>query len=127
MNKRTPRVLPRIYVYLSFLVIGLVGLMQEATTISSSRSLNSGQDQALDITLGAFHNHHASPLLSEMNRLVLQNSASKIAPQVVSDTADGKSTSVIILLADQADVSVAYDMRDQDARWTAAISQVQGD
>jgi subtilisin family serine protease len=116
MNKRTPRVLPRIYVYLSFLVIGLVGLMQEATTISSSRSLNSGQDQALDITLGAFHNHHVSPLLSEMNRLVLQNSASKIAPQVVSDTADGQSTSVIILLADQADVSAAYDMRDQDAR-----------
>ena len=107
MNPRMPRTLPRIYVYLFFLVIGLVGLIQEATTISSSRSLNSGQDQAGDITLGASYNRLASPLLGEMDRLFLQNSASKIAPQVLSDTADGKSASVVILLADQADVSAA--------------------
>ena len=40
----------------------------------------------------------------------------KIAPEVLADTADGKSASVVILLADQADVSAGYGMRDQDAR-----------
>src|SRR6201982_817106 len=42
--------------------------------------------------------------------------ANKIAPEVLADTANGKSASVIILLADQADVSAGYGMRDQDAR-----------
>src|SRR5215469_678387 len=43
-------------------------------------------------------------------------SANKIAPEVMADTDNGKSASVIILLADQANVSAGYDMRDQDAR-----------
>jgi serine protease AprX len=116
MKPRMSRTLPRIYLYLFFLVIGLGGLMQGATTISSSRSLSSGQGQTRGVTLAASYNHHASSLLGEINRLFLQNSASKIAPQVLSDTADGKSSSVVILLADQADVSAAYDMKDQDAR-----------
>src|SRR6516165_5136210 len=42
--------------------------------------------------------------------------ANKIAPDVLADTADGKRASVIILLADQADVSAGYGMRDQDSR-----------
>jgi serine protease AprX len=40
----------------------------------------------------------------------------KIAPEVLADTAAGKSASVVIFLADQADVSAAYGMKDQDAR-----------
>src|SRR5204862_884647 len=40
----------------------------------------------------------------------------KIAPEVLADTADGKSASVVILLSKQADVSAAYAMKDQDAR-----------
>jgi subtilisin family serine protease len=40
----------------------------------------------------------------------------KIAPEVLADTAGGKSASVVILLADQADVGAAYAMQDQDAR-----------
>ena len=35
---------------------------------------------------------------------------------MLAETADGKSASVVILLADQADVSAAYEMKDQDAR-----------
>src|SRR5215469_2933489 len=42
--------------------------------------------------------------------------ASKIAPEVLTDTAGGNNASVIILLADQADVSAGYGIRDQDAR-----------
>jgi serine protease AprX len=40
----------------------------------------------------------------------------KIAPEVLADTADGKSAPVVIFLADQADVRAAYEMKDQDAR-----------
>jgi len=40
----------------------------------------------------------------------------KIAPEVVKDTADGARASVVVFLADQADVSAAYDMKDQNAR-----------
>jgi subtilisin family serine protease len=43
-------------------------------------------------------------------------SASKIAPEVVSDTADGGRASVVIFLADQADVRAAYEIKDEDAR-----------
>ena len=49
---------------------------------------------------------NAAPLTAEI----------KIAPEVLADTANGKSASVVILLADQADVSAAYAMKDQDAR-----------
>src|SRR6266513_1047986 len=38
----------------------------------------------------------------------------KIAREVLADTANGKNASVVILLADQADVSAAYEMKDQD-------------
>src|SRR6266480_2626518 len=47
---------------------------------------------------------------------VSETPASKITPEALADTSDGKSASVIILLADQADVSAGYGMRDQDAR-----------
>lgn len=40
----------------------------------------------------------------------------KIAPEVVAETANGKNASVVIFLTDQADVSAAYKMKDQDAR-----------
>src|SRR5436190_2289951 len=42
--------------------------------------------------------------------------ANKIAPEILADTADGRSGSVIILLADQADVSAGHSISDQDAR-----------
>ena len=42
--------------------------------------------------------------------------AAKIAPEVFAATTDGGNASVVIMLADQADVSAAYQMKDQDAR-----------
>jgi serine protease AprX len=41
---------------------------------------------------------------------------SKIAPTVLAETADGGNASIVILLADQADLSAAYKMKDADAR-----------
>jgi len=40
----------------------------------------------------------------------------KIAPEVLAETAGGQNASIVVLLADQADVSAAYEMKDQDAR-----------
>jgi len=51
-----------------------------------------------------------------VNRLSRQDTAGKIAPQVLAETADGASASVVVFLADQADVRAANDMKDQDAR-----------
>src|SRR5438128_3529062 len=42
--------------------------------------------------------------------------ASKIERAVLEDTANGKSASFIILMADQANVTLAYYMKDQNAR-----------
>src|SRR5947207_12879802 len=42
--------------------------------------------------------------------------AAKIAPEVFSETADGERASIVSLLADQAYVSAAYAMKDEDAR-----------
>src|SRR5438128_774374 len=42
--------------------------------------------------------------------------ASKIDPHVLQETANGKTTSFIIFMVDQANVSPAYSMKDQDAR-----------
>ena len=52
----------------------------------------------------------------KQNQQPLTTAGVKIAPEVLADTADGKNASVVILLADQADVSAAYAMKDQDAR-----------
>jgi subtilisin family serine protease len=40
----------------------------------------------------------------------------KIAPEVLAETASGNEASIVILLTDQADVSAAYAMKDQEAR-----------
>src|SRR5436309_15997310 len=42
--------------------------------------------------------------------------ANKIPPEVLPETADGKSASVVIFLADQANVTPAHAVRAQDAR-----------
>ena len=53
---------------------------------------------------------------SVFTRALIAKPGSKIAPQVFADTLDGKRTSVVVFLADQADVSAAYNMKDQDFR-----------
>ena len=133
MKPKTPRILSRIYFCLFFVTICLVGLVPGTATISSSRSLDlNAQDAANDrrregelfydksITLGASDLNSTSPLLRDLKQLpfhsLAQAPAAKIAPQVLADTTGGKSTEVVILLADQADVSAAYAMKDQDAR-----------
>jgi subtilisin family serine protease len=45
-----------------------------------------------------------------------QEIGAKIAPQVLAEIAAGENADVVILLADQADVSAAHAMQDHDAR-----------
>ncbi|MEP6819676.1 MAG: S8 family serine peptidase [bacterium] len=118
MNQRMPPRF-RVYLYSLCLLLCLVGLLQVSTLVSSSHSPNPDSVRASDettqrkITFGSYQND-ASPSL--MNLLFLQVPTDKVAPRVLTDTADGKSASVVIMLADQADVSAAYTMTDQDAR-----------
>ena len=112
MNHRTPRTPSRFCFYLLLVVICLVGLVPATTIISSSHSF---EQQQLD-KVGASSPSDSAALLRSMDQMLLQTPASKISADVFAETADGKTASLVILLADQADVSAAYSMNDQDAR-----------
>lgn len=143
MNFKTPRTLPRFYFYLFAFVVGLGGLLPATTIISSSHSLKDNESTTAKRTVdeagaaelfypqssrrssipdqrfslaGGTYGEETSPLLRDMKQLFLQAPAAKIASRVLTETADGNSASIVILLADQADVSAAYSMTDQDAR-----------
>ena len=77
----------RIFVTLGLIGICLLGLALSATNVSSSRSPGQKPD-----------------------------ALSKIGPRVLSATAAGETTPIVILLSDQADVSPAYSINDHDAR-----------
>lgn len=141
MNPRPSRTF-KFYFYLFLTAVSLAGLLEATTIISSSHSLDSrakdaanrtsdrkreaelfyqndgtrGSGQDYNTLVGASYHHDTSPLLRDMKQLFLQPPAAKVASRVLADTADGGSTSVVILLADQADLSAAYDMKDQDSR-----------
>jgi len=97
-------------------VLCLVGLMQLSTNTSSSHQEGRRVSAPRNITIGASFRGESSPLLNEMQGLFLQAPAEKVAARVLTDTTDGQRTSVVIMLADQADVSAANSMTNQDAR-----------
>ena len=120
MKHAGPRTQPRFYFYAFFLLVGLTGLLYATTISSSSHSLkdasNSGSASANSLNVGGSYRAINSPLFGEMKQLFAQTPTAKIASRVLKDTEAGKSTSVVILLADQADVSAAETMADQDLR-----------
>lgn len=109
MNQRTSHQLPRLLVYVTVFAVTLIGLMFGATATTSSRSpKNTAAENEL------FKAARAGAQLSSLSQS--SSPASKIAPAVLAATEDGKSSSTVIFLADQADVSAAETMKDQDAR-----------
>lgn len=56
------------------------------------------------------------PAGAEQFRFGAENYTAKISNEVLQNTAEGGTTSFIIFLEDQADVSAAYSIKDQDAR-----------
>jgi serine protease AprX len=75
------------YLYVLILLFGAIALLQTSTMISSSSSsVNAQKPQA------------------------------RIDARVLAETTDGSTTSVVILLAEQADLSAAYAMDDQNER-----------
>ncbi len=119
MKPRTPGRSFRVCFYSLCIVLCLVGLTHVSTIISSSHQdgvRSSGGARERNITFGASYQTDTLPLLDEMGQLFPQTPADKVATRVLADTTDGKSTSIVIMLTDQADVSAAYAMKDQDAR-----------
>ncbi len=87
MTPRKPRNRPHVFFSLGLLSILLVGAVHFVTAVSSS------------------------------NPSILKSSTwLKVGARVMADTAEGNTTPIVILLADQADVSPAYSIEDQDAR-----------
>jgi serine protease AprX len=66
---------------------------------------------AMCLALSGAHISTAAPLSDS-----LAGYTGKISNDVLQNTANGQSTSFIVFLNDQADVSAAYNMTDQDAR-----------
>jgi serine protease AprX len=87
MTPRRSRNRYRVYLTLGLLASALVGLMHLVTATTSSHSVT----------------QKVQP-------------SSKIGPRVLSATAGGQTTPIVILLSDQADVNAAYSINDQDAR-----------
>ncbi|HWN10635.1 MAG TPA: S8 family serine peptidase, partial [Pyrinomonadaceae bacterium] len=87
MTAQTTRSQSRLCLKLFVVIIGFVGLIPLVTAPSSSHSVT----------------QKVQP-------------SSKIGPRVLSATADGETTPIVILLSDQADVRPAYSIQDQDAR-----------
>jgi len=111
----------RVYACSLVTVLCLAGLLQVSTIISSSRSSVPPGREAREASersagIGSSYQSEVYPLLGEMNRLFVPGPADKVAARVLADTTDGKTASIVIMLSDQADVSSAYDMKDQDAR-----------
>ena len=114
MNSGAARNLPRGFLYLFLFALCLIGLLHGSTTTTSSRSLSevSGEARSGRGDADLFYANRFTAL----DQLLAQTAARKIAPEVLAETADGKSASVVIFLADQADLSAAYSIKDQDAR-----------
>jgi serine protease AprX len=87
-----------------------MGLLFGATATSSSRSSKSSTTEK-ELFKAARTGGRISSSAKQ-----LSSPSNKIAPEVLADTEDGKSSSTVIFLADQADVSAANQMTDQDAR-----------
>src|SRR5204863_2333535 len=99
-------------------VVCLAALMQGGTTVWSSSSVTyvpTLENRSVNPTVGASYRPTSLQLLNP-NQFFLQTASDKVAPEVLNDTNDGQRTSIVIFLADQANVSAAYNMTDQDAR-----------
>src|SRR4029077_16858591 len=117
MHRRTPRLF-RVYFYALFTVVCVAGLIQVSTIISSSHQGNEGPSSEAtkgNVSIDALYRSGSSALVDQWKQLFPQNPADKVAARALAETSDGKTTSVVIMLADQADLSTAYGMQDQDA------------
>jgi len=98
MNSGTRRRPPSVFVFSVGMTLLACGFLFAETVSSSGHTSDS---------VNRFNEN--------MSRL-LQNPLERIDGKVLSDTADGNSAPVVILLSEQADLSAAYSMTDQDER-----------
>src|ERR1700747_3176369 len=115
MTLNRTRIGRRRFAYLLFTLFAFVGLTWGTATTSSSRlqkreTLNGADLAGYRVQHLPLPTAASAPSLSDASRLLFQaptQATAKISAQVLADTAAGKNSSVVILLADQADVSGA--------------------
>lgn len=109
MNSKSKLRALRNYIFPLSVALCLVGLLYVSTATSSSHS-----STVSEITRSSLPNDKFN-LLRNLN-FALQPAATKVSPKVLAETADGKTTPIVVMLSDQVDVSAANEMSDQDAR-----------
>jgi subtilisin family serine protease len=112
MQVHSPRGFSHRPLYLFFIALSLWALLPVTTNLSSSRA--AGEFEAHGDIFGRPATEYPGRF-SALGQL-MPAPTDKIAPRVLADIAADGTASVVILLADQADLSEAYDMKDQDAR-----------
>ena len=95
--------------FLCILVIGVIAGVLRSDTAAGAFSLQEPVVTSLSAPVG-------NPIFTNAAIAGVVDPRSKISPDVLRDTADGKRASVVILLSEQADVRAAYDIKDEDAR-----------
>ena len=97
-----------------FLLVGSLAALTmvgaRVTSSASRRTVDKHVDSAVHL-----RSNSNDPFRYSIKQFV-PSADRKIAPEVLADTADGASASVVIMLSDQADVSEAYKIEDQDER-----------
>ncbi len=121
MSRGTPTPQFHIYGYALLLALGLVAWLAftQAVTAESSTPSTAQKPKAAGAMareLGASYVNQTSPRLKQLDQVLQQRSDTKISSLVLAETSDGGSTPIVILLSDQADLSAAHSMKDQDAR-----------
>lgn len=121
MSLGTPTTQFHIYRYALLLALGLMAWLAftQAATAESSTPSTAQKPKAAGAMareLGAWYNNQTSPRLKQLDLVLQQRSDTKISSLVLSETSHGGSTPIVIFLSDQADLSAAHSMKDQDAR-----------
>src|SRR5436190_15942255 len=95
----------------------LVGALVALTAVGARVSLSASRGTVQHIKSPVQSRSNSSdPFRYSIKQFVPTSADRKIAPEVLADTADGASAPVVIMLSDQADVSAANKIADQDER-----------
>ena len=94
------------------------GLTNNVTTLGRSGMLAMSivTVLALAAMLGKGENAASAGIPTEPVKLSSAEALSKISPEVFQDTANGKSAEFFVLMSDQANLTSAYGMKNEDAR-----------
>ena len=100
----------------AFFYIAQPAFSEKRARGSNARSSSLSGIQSLADLAGNTPSDAARPNFTSLLAPSIPQPADKVSLRVMAETADGKRASVVILLAEQADVSTAYEIKDEDER-----------